>query len=580
MLNVTDSMKNKILAARKEIPADLVLRGGMVVNLFIDEIQKKDVAIFDGTIVGIGSGYFGKDEIDLDGRYVIPGLIDGHFHIESTMLIPHHLAPALLVHGTTTIVADPHEIANVMGIYGIQFMLKDSRSLPFDIFFMAPSCVPATTLETSGATLNSEDLMVLKDEPRILGLAEMMNYPGVLAADTHVLEKISLFEKKIVDGHCPGLTGPELQAYITAGIRSDHETVEQEEGLEKIEKGMMLMIREGTSAKNLEKLLPLVNYKTAGRVCIVSDDLHPEDIAERGHLDFILKKVVGMGVDPITAVRMVTLNTATYFGLKDRGAIAPGYRADLVVMDNLENFKVGPVFKNGKMVVRPGDSTADIPKTDMELNCIGRGQPLNIAPMDLDSFRIKHPGGKARVIELVPGQITTTLDYKEIKAVDGYVKSDIESDILKLCVVERHNGSGRIGLGLVRGFGLNQGAIASSVAHDSHNVIVVGVSDEDIFMAVDAVRAMGGGLAAVCNGITLEKVPLEIAGLMSSKPLESLVDELGSLKRAVISLGSHLPEPFMTLSFLALPVIGEARLTDMGLVDVNQFEIVPLFIES
>ncbi len=570
-----EALKKRISAARGEIPADLVLKGGKVVNVFSGEIQEKDVAIYDGVIVGVGSGYHGKEEKDLIGKLVVPGLIDGHFHIESSMLLPRELAAALLIHGTTTLVADPHEIANVMGLPGIRLMLRESLEIPFDIFFMAPSCVPATHLETAGATLTASDLSALKEDPRILGLAEMMNYPGVLMGDEEVLEKIVLFRDQIVDGHCPSLSDHDLQAYITAGIRSDHEATVLQEAREKVENGMMLMIREGTSAKDLEELLPLVDDKNSRRCCFVSDDLHSEDIQQRGHLNFMIKKAIHLGLDPVTAVQLVTLNPAEYFGLKDRGTIAPGYSADIVVLDDLESFEVTSVYKEGRIVVDRG-ALVNFP-VDLQKATSIESKTLNIAPLSPESLRIPFSGSKARVIELVPGQLITHESHEDVKSKNGFVTSDIESDVLKLCVVERHHASGRIGLGLVRGFGLNRGAMASSVAHDSHNVIAVGVSDEEIFTAVEEVRLMGGGLAVVCNKETLAKTPLPIAGLMSKEPLETLVKQLKSTKKAASKLGCVLEEPFMMLSFLALPVIPELKLTDKGLVDVNKFEIVHLF---
>ena len=575
MNTTVESLKKRIFAARGEIPADLVLKGGKIVNVFSGEIQEKDVGIYDGVIVGVGVDYHGKEEVDLNGKWIVPGLIDGHFHIESSMLAPRELASTLLVHGTTTLVADPHEISNVMGLPGIRFMLKESQAIPFDIFFMAPSCVPATHLETAGATLNAADISTLKNEPRILGLAEMMNFPGVLMGNDEVLEKIDLFRAQVVDGHCPFLGGHDLQAYLTAGIRSDHEATNPQEGREKVESGMMLMIREGTSAKDLEALLPLINNQNSRRFCFVSDDLHVEDIQERGHLDYTVKKAIQQGLDPVTSVQLATLNPAEYFGLKDRGAIAPGYSADLTILDDLESFKVTSVYKNGRMVVE-SKILINFPIDYEELTTI-KSKPLNIAPLSPGSFRIPYSGGKARVIELVPGQIVTHETYQKVKSRDGVVTPDIESDILKLCVVERHHSSGNIGLGLVRGFGLNRGAIASSVAHDSHNVIAVGVSDDDIFDAVEEVRLMGGGFAVVCGNETLAKTALPLAGLMSKEPIKTLVKQLHSAKKAAYTLGCRLKEPFMALSFLALPVIPELKLTDKGLVDVNKFEIVPLF---
>jgi adenine deaminase len=579
MNTTVEALKKRISVARREIPADLVLKGAMVFNVFTGDIQENDIAISEGVIAGVGLDYHGKEEVAIAGKWIVPGLIDGHIHIESSMLVPSRLAAALLVHGTTAIVSDPHEIANVMGLEGIRFMLEESRSIPFDIFFMAPSCVPATNLETAGATLNATDLLELKDEPRILGLAEMMNFPGVLMGDEQVLEKIAFFKGSILDGHCPSLLGYDLQAYVASGIRSDHETTVRSEGLEKVKSGMMLMIREGTSAKNLEELLPLVNSSNSRRFCFVSDDLHAEDIQQRGHLNFMLKKAVELGLDPVTAIQLVTLNPAEYFGLKDRGAIAPGYRADLAVLEDLENFEVSSVYKDGSMVINKGE-LIDFPFNDIGMP-LDQPKPMNIAMLTPDSFRIPHAGGKTRVIELIPGQITTRMLYKKAKSEGGCVVADIKSDILKLCVVERHKASGHVGLGLVKGFGLKHGAIASSVAHDSHNVIVVGVSDEAIFRAVEIVRDMGGGLAAVRDNRTvLAKIPLEIAGLMSRKPLDTVVKQLQAIKNAASDLGCTLEEPFMALSFLALPVIPELKLTDMGLVDVNRFEIVPLFLED
>ncbi len=578
MNNKVDSLKKRILAARGKIPVDLVLKGARVVNLFSGKIQEADVAIFDGVIVGIGLEYHGKEEVDVSGKWIVPGLIDGHLHIESSMLTPSNIAAALVVHGTTAIVADPHEIANVMGLAGINYMLEESRSLPFDIFFTAPSCVPATHLETSGATLNASDLKGLMDEPRVVGLAEMMNFPGVLMGDDEVLEKIILFRNRVLDGHCPMLSGYDLQAYLSAGIGSDHESTDRREALEKMENGMMLMIREGTSAKNLDELLPLINDKNSGRFCFVSDDLHAEDIQERGHLDFVIRKAVQSGLDPVTAIQLTTLNPAQYFGLRGRGAIAPGYRADIVVLDDLNDFAVTSVYKDGRLIVKDGE-LIDFPENPLD-SLFDQHEPLKIAQLSPEDFHIPHPGGRARVIELVPGQIITRIRYEEVESIDGFVKTDVETDLLKLSVVERHRGSGNIGLGLVHGFGLNEGAIASSVAHDSHNVIVVGVNDEEICRAVEVVRDMGGGLAVVQGRDTLAKVPLEIGGLMSTQPLGPLVKAITAVKEAATGLGCQLDEPFMALSFLALPVIPELKLTDRGLVDVGRFEIVPLFVDE
>ena len=573
-----EKLKNRIQAARQKISADLVLKHARVVNVFNSEIQESDVAIYDGIIIGMGPHYRGRVEMDLRGKYLSPGFIDGHIHIESTMLGPTALTEALLPHGTTTIISDPHEIANVMGLSGIRFMLSESRDIRFDVFFMAPSCVPATHLETSGSILDADDLAELADEPRILGLAEIMNVPGVLLGNQKVLEKIALFKDKILDGHCPSLKGHDLNAYLTAGIRSDHETICRAEALEKLALGMFIMIREGSSAKNLEELIPLVNPKNSQRFCIVSDDLHAEDIYNQGHLDFALRKAVKLGLDPVTAIQLISINPAQYFGLSDRGAIAPGWKADLVVLDDLEQFNVSAVYKNGNLIVDRGKvlyfpvnkDTFDIPI----------GQQLKTGSIVPDSFKIPYHGGKSKIIELVPGQIITRMLETEPKSEKGFILSDVKKDILKLAVVERHRSSGQIGLGLVKGFGLRRGALASSVAHDSHNIIATGINDEDLFRAIEAVRDMGGGLCVVCNNQVLAQVSLDIAGLMTSQSHLALIKQLKTLKTALLQLECKLKEPFMALSFLSLPVIPELRLTDRGLVDVNKFKIIPLTLSG
>jgi adenine deaminase len=567
------ALKRRIRVARREIPADLVLKQAKVLNLFSGTVKENDIAICDEWIAGIGPEYHGQTEIDLQGQWVVPGLIDGHMHIESSMLLPSHLAKELLPHGTTTIIADPHEIANVMGLAGMDLMLKNSQGIPFDIFFMAPSCVPATHLETSGARLNSAELAALKDKPRILGLAELMNYPGVLSGDIEVLEKIILFKDRIIDGHAPLLSGPDLQAYLTAGIRSDHETQNYKEGLEKLEGGMRIMVREGTTAKNLEDLLPLIKPENARRFCFVVDDLHPLTLLQQGHLDHVIRKAIKLGLSPVTALQLASLNPAEYFGLKDRGAIAAGWRADLVVLNDLEQFKVDQVIKNGQIVVKHG-KVVNFPNADA---AILNPQTFNIAPFSSASFKIPAQGSKARIIELIPDQILTKMRIEKIKISDGLVVADTDADILKLAVVERHKATGNIGLGLVKGFGLKNGAIASSVAHDSHNIIVVGVNDPDLFLAAKTVQEMGGGLVVADRGRILAKTPLEIAGLMTQASLHELVKHLTKIEEAVFSLGCKIQHPFMQLAFLALPVIPELKLTDKGLVDVNRFEIVPLF---
>ncbi len=567
-------LQQRIKAGRGQIPSELVLKKGRVINVFSGETLEGDVAVHQGVIVGVGKGYTGEQEVDVQGRYIAPGLIDGHMHVESTMLLPSRLAAALAVHGTTAIVSDPHEIGNVMGVEGIRLLLHDSEGLPLDIFFMAPSCVPATPLETSGAILDREALSSFAEEPRILGLAEVMNYPGVLAGDESVIAKLELFRGRVIDGHAPSLRGRDLQAYCSAGIQSDHETSDLQEAEEKLRSGMMVMIREGTSAKNLEALVPLVNPKNSRRFCLVTDDLHPEDLVKKGHLDHVLRKAVRLGLDPVTALQMVTLNPAEFFRLRGRGAVAPGYRADLAVMEDLESFSVERVYKDGRLIAVGG-------KTSLFPDRRGEGLPswpVRIPALSAETFGIRKEGARARVIDVIPGQILTRERVEEVLSAKGWVISDTHRDILKMAVLERHKGTGRTGRGLVHGFGLQKGALASSVAHDSHNVIAVGVEDVDLFVAVQEVQRMGGGLVVAAEGRILAKVALEIGGLMSKEPLESLSTQIEALSRAAKSLGCILPEPFMALSFLSLPVIPELKLTDRGLVDVRIFANVPLFV--
>ena len=571
-----EKLKERIRVARGETPADLVLKQGRMVNVFSGTIEECDVAVHSGMIAGIGTGYQGKEEVNARGKFIAPGFIDAHIHIESTMLLPSNLSTALLPHGTTTIVADPHEIANVLGLEGIRFLLRETEEVPLDVFFMAPSCVPASPLETSGAQLGASDLERLKKERRVIGLAEVMNYPGILEGNTDLLSKVALFQDRIIDGHSPSLAGLDLQAYVSAGIRSDHESATLEEGMMKIKAGMMLMIRESTSAPNLEALLPLVDFKNSRRVCLVSDDLHPQDILDKGHLDHVLRKVVSLGLDPVTALQLVTLNPAEYFGFRDRGAVGPGFRADLVVLGNLDHFDVEKVYKNGSLVVNggkfagsPEEPSRDFPRTK-----------VNVPPINSKEFAIRASGQKVRVIQLVPGQIFTRSRIEKVKSRNGFVLSDTDADILKLAVVERHHGTGRIGLGLVKGFGLKKGALASTVAHDSHNLIAVGVEDRDIQGAVHQLREIGGGMVASADGEALAKVPLQVAGLLSTEGLESVAGQLKELNLAAAKLGCAISNPFMTLSFLALPVIPELKLTDRGLVDVNKFTLVPLFFEG
>lgn len=565
-------LQKLIRAARGEIPADLVLKGGRVINVFSCDIQEADVAISEECIVGLGS-YQGRETIDCRNRFICPGFIDGHLHIESTLLTPANLAPVLLPHGTTTLVADPHEMANVLGLAGVEFMLQNSQGLSMEIYFMAPSCVPATALETSGAALSAADLKVLRRHPRILGLAEMMNFPGVLAGDREVLKKITAFQNDIKDGHAPLLSGRDLCAYLTAGIRSDHETFRLSEAREKLSLGMVLMIREGSKAKNLQDLLPLVISCNARRCLLVTDDRHPEDLQQEGHLDFVIRKAIGLGLNPVLAIQMATLNVAEYFGLRRLGAIAPGYQADLNILKSLPSLEVEAVYKKGKLVARKGCFLGDPPPKDRSIEV----SVMRIKALNLEKFTIPIRGQWANVIELIPDQILTRKIRHKVQEKKGLVALNPEEDLVILACVERHKGTGNVGLGLVKGFGLTQGALASSVAHDSHNIIVIGRDPEDMLLAVQTIQKMQGGLVVVSQGKVAAQLPLPIAGLMSDQPIEEVIQQQEILLQAVPLTGCRQPDPFMTLSFLALPVIPELKITDQGLVDVNRFEIIPLF---
>jgi adenine deaminase len=568
------SLSDIIRYARGEEKADLLLKNGRVVNVFAGEVLQTDVAIAGGLIVGLGAGYTARETLDLGGQVVCPGFIDGHLHIETTMLIPYQFARAVVPRGTTAVVCDPHEIANVLGLDGIRYMLDASDGLPLTIFAMASSCVPATHLETAGASLAAEDLATLIDHPRVLGLAEMMNYPGVLFQVPDVLAKLQMARALGVpiDGHSPGLTGRDLQAYVAAGVRSDHECTQLEEAREKLRAGMYLFIREGTSERNLADLLSIVTPESARRCLLVSDDRHPDDLVERGHMDYSIRLAVREGLDPVKAIQMVTLNAAERFRLWDRGAVAPGYRADLVVLDDLENLSVEKVFSGGRLVAENGEMlSAPLPEA------VAAPPSVKVAWESL-SFEIQAEGERARVIGVVEGQVVTEALELPVKQENGLAVADVYQDLLKIAVIERHHATGNVGLGFVKGVGLRRGALAGTVAHDSHNLIVVGTNDSDMLAAARAVAKMGGGLAAIADGQVVGQLPLPVAGLMSEEPLEVVCRKMDDLLAAARDLGSPLHNPFMTLSFLALPVIPALKLTDKGLVDVGQFDFVPLFV--
>ena len=570
-----------IRIASGEGQADLLITNGRVVDVFSGEIERKDIAIYRGRVVGFGD-YRAREVIDVSGDFLCPGLIDGHVHVESSMVTLPEFARAVVPHGTTSVVIDPHEIANVLGQRGIRFMAESAKGIPLNVFIMIPSCVPATTMETSGAVLKAKDIATLIKEPWAIGLAEVMNFPGVIQRNPDVLRKIEAAGEKRIDGHAPMLTGKGLSAYLVAGIRSDHECTTRKEAEEKLKNGMWIMVREGTAARNLNDLLPLVTPKNARRFFFVTDDRHPKELLEEGHIDAIVRKAIRLGLDPVLAIQMATLNAAEYFRLDDLGAIAPGYRADIVTVDHLSRFRIKRVFKDGEQVAEKGKILSSPIKGWKGPFRSGRKilqgkRSVRTAPVRKQSLLLYSNHPLAKVIQLIPGQIITRKVLKNVTLKEGVARPDITEDILKMVVVERHRATGNMGVGFVQGFGLKQGAIGSSVAHDSHNLIVVGTNDEDILLSLQRLKAIGGGLVTVLNRKVLAELPLPVAGLMADAPVQEVYQQLKVLLGSAQSLGCKLPDPFMTLSFLALPVIPELKLTDKGLVDVTQFKIVPVF---
>ncbi len=569
----TDELSECIRAARRERKSDIVLKNCRIVNVFNGQIETENIAVCNGVIVGYGD-HSAETVFDLDGRFLVPGFIDGHIHIESSMLSPVEFSRAVIVHGTTAVVADPHEIANVLGLEGIRYFLEESKKLPTDIFYMAPSCVPATDMETSGATLGVEELTSLHGEKRIIGLAEVMNFPGVINASVPVLEKLSLFSDKVIDGHAPLLSGSDLDAYLISGVSSDHECTHVDEAREKLSKGMWVMIREGSQSKDLASLSSLINPVTSRRCMLVSDDSHPDDLFNVGHMDYIVTKAIGEGIDPISAIQMATINPAQYFGLKHRGAIVPGYIADFFVCGSLDKIEPEMVFKNGNLVARSGVAEFSFRECRIPENTLS----MNVADILPEVLGVRAEKERIRVIGVLENQLITQQLIVDAPVKHGCVVSDPERDILKIAVIERHKGTGNIAIGYVNGFGLKRGAIASSVAHDSHNIVVVGCDDISMLKAIDTIKNVGGGLAVTEGENTRALLPLPIAGLLSIEPLKKVVIELEKLRKSYRALGGTLSNPFMALSFLALPVIPELKITDKGLVDVSKFEFVPLFV--
>ena len=564
-------MLDTIKIANGEKKAPLVLKNANIINVFTNEIVPGDVAIYNGRIVGIGE-YSGEEEIDINGKYLSPAFIDGHVHIESSMVTPLQFSKAIVPHGVTTIIADPHEIANVRGLDGIEYILNSSEDLPLDVYIMLPSCVPATPFENSGANLKAEDLKKLVDHPRVLGLGEMMNYPGVINGDPDVLDKLQAFEEHIIDGHGPLLAGKELNAYVGAGIKTEHECSTVEEMKNRLRLGMYIHIREGSAAKNLEELIQGVNKDNLRRCIFCTDDKHPSDLLGDGSIDYNIRLAISKGMDPIDCIKMASLNAAECYGLKWKGAIAPGYFADILIIDNLENFDIIEVYKEGKLVAKDNVALFSMEEIDSS----SMMDTVNIGKITEEDLKISLENNKVNVIQLLPHNLITKRVERIVEIENGEFKA--QKDILKVAVIERHNKTGNIGLGLVEGFGLKNGAIASTVAHDSHNIIVIGDNDGDMLKAIYELEKVGGGITMVFNGEIIDTLPLEIAGLMSQSPLDEVNEKLNKmLEDSYEILGiSRQHEPFMTLSFIALPVIPDIKLTDMGLFDVLEFKFIGL----
>ena len=550
-----------IAAAAGREPADLVLKNATFVNVFSNELSTMDIAVAEGLIVGMGS-YQGRSEVDCTGKIVLPGFLDAHIHLESSLVSPTEFVKAVLPHGTTTVVTDPHEIANVMGTDGIEYMLQATEDLPVDVRFMLPSCVPATPLDESGAILDYRAIDSFYDHPRVQGLAEMMNFVGAINGDEQTVEKIVAAQAhhKKIDGHAPDLQGNDLNAYIAAGVYSDHECHDVKDAIAKLERGQFIMIREGTAARNLEALMPLLTGKYADRCMFCTDDKHPNDLLEKGHIDYIVKKAISLGADPITAVKVACHNAARYFLLNNRGGISPGYLADFVIIDNFQDFNIEQVYKKGVLMVDHGE-IQDFPSPEIEPYLVERAhKTFHVAALTAEDFAEKRPRG---IIGMVDGEITTVdAGYSD--------RIDVEYDVLKIAVVERHKNTHHIGIGYIQGYGLKSGAVATSISHDSHNILVVGTNETDMAAAVNRVVELNGGIVVWDGGQSVAEVPLAIAGIMSDEPLVTVNEKLETAKDAAHKLGVNPGiDPFMTLSFMALPVIPSLRITTRGVFDVT-----------
>ncbi|MFE8694955.1 adenine deaminase [Cytobacillus sp. FJAT-53684] len=566
-------LKKRIDVAAKRTPADLVIKNAQIVNVFTREILVDDIAIVDGFFAGIGD-FEGFETIDANRKYIVPGFIDGHVHIESAMVTPSEFANVVLPHGVTTVIADPHEIANVNGVEGIEFMLNASEGIPLDVLMMLPSCVPATPFENAGAILDHTQLEPLYNHPRVIGLGEVMDYPSVLRNDDKMLHKLTtaLFKEKHIDGHAAGVDADGINVYMAAGIRTDHECVTADEALERLRKGMYVMLREGSAAKDLLALLQAVNENNARRCLFVTDDKHLDELIEDGSIDYNIKLAINDGLDPLLAIQIATLNAAECFGLRTKGAIAPGYEADFLIIDDLHTIKIDQVFKSGKLVAENGKVTnTSISKLTPSPAIT---DSVKLRPISMEQLQIKIANeSKANIIKIIPNMIVTKHLIEKVDSLNGRFQYNLEKDLLKIAVLERHKMTGNIGLGIIKGLGINNGAIASTVAHDSHNIVAAGTSDEDIVYAITLTNEMKGGLVVVQNGELVASLPLPIAGLMSDQSATNIHERLKELNQALIKIGCSMEfNPFVTLSFLALPVIPELKLTDIGLFDVKEFK--------
>lgn len=571
-----EDLRELIIKAKGDKTVELVLKNANIINVFTGEVLMGDVAIDNGRIIGIGE-YNGKNEIDLEGRYLSPGFIDSHVHIESSMSSPSQFARVIVPRGVTTIVADPHEIANVKGLDGIRYIIEDSKNIPLDVQIMLPSCVPSTDFENAGATLEAEDLKELLYDESVNGLGEMMNYPGVIFSDDKVLDKLVLKENMIIDGHGPMISEKELNAYVIAGIKTEHECSTLEEVVNRVRLGMYILLREGSATKDLKNIVKAVTKDNLRRFLLCTDDKHPEDLNNEGSIDFNIKLVIESGIEPVDAIRMATLNAAECYRLRDKGAIAPGYIADLVVIDNLNDLNILKVFKNGVLVA---ENNKPLFKNEVYLP-ENMTNSVKVKDIKLDEIKIPMKTNKANIISLVEGSLITDRTIKEVNVVEGYFNFS-EEDVLKLVVVERHFGTGNIGVGLIENFELKNGAIGSTIAHDSHNIIVVGDNDKDILLAINELTRIGGGITTVSNGEVLKSLPLEIGGIMTSRPIEetnAILKEMMDISYNVLNVNRNI-DPFMTLSFMALPVIPKLKLTDMGLFDVESFSFIKNYNED